>query len=71
MNKRELQKLVYVCPTIEVIYALFDNELMEASFRNNGGHEKVGDEGTEFNTKQGFFIEEDEEEEHVPLQWNI
>lgn len=62
MKRTEFRKQTYVCPTIEVIHTPFDGQLMRTSFPNNGGHEKVGDEGTELNAKNGWFDEEEEEE---------
>lgn len=66
MDRKELRKQKYVCPAIEVVRTMFDNQLMSTSFPNNGGHSKVGDDG-ELNAKGGFF-DEDEEEESTPQQ---
>ena len=35
--------------------------LMQTSFPNSGGHNKVGDDGNNLNAKQGWFDEEEEE----------
>ncbi len=69
MNRKQIRKQMYVCPAIEVIHTAFYNQLMQTSFPNNGGHNKVGDD-EEMNAKQGFF-DEDEEEEETPQRWGI
>ena len=35
--------------------------LMQTSFPNSGGHNKVGDDGNDLSAKQGWFDEEEEE----------
>ena len=69
MNRKQIRKQTYLCPAIEVIHTAFYNQLMQTSFPNNGGHNKVGDD-EEMNAKQGFF-DEDEEEEETPQRWGI
>ena len=69
MNRKQIRKQMYVRPAIEVIHTAFYNQLMQTSFPNNGGHNKVGDD-EEMNAKQGFF-DEDEEEEETPQRWGI
>ena len=69
MNRKQIRKQTYVCPAIEVIHTAFYNQLMQTSFPNHGGHNKVGDD-EEMNAKQGFF-DEDEEEEETPQRWGI
>ena len=63
MKKNNQKKETYVAPNIKVIYTQSQYGLMQTSFPNNGGHEKVGDEGNELNAKYGWFDEEEEEEE--------
>jgi len=69
MKKKQINKQPYVCPAIEVIHTDSCHQLMVASFPNNGGHNKVGDD-EELNAKQGWF-DEDEEEENAPQHWGI
>ena len=70
MNKREFKKQAYVSPSIEVGHTTCNEWLMSTSFSNNGGHNKVGDDGNDLNAKEGFF-EEEEEEQNMPQQWSI
>ena len=70
MNKREFKKQAYVSPSIEVVHTACNEWLMSTSFSNNGGHNKVGDDGNDLNAKEGFF-EEEEEEQNMPQQWSI
>lgn len=70
MNKREFRKQAYVSPFIEVVHTACNEWLMSTSFSNNGGHNKVGDDGNDLNAKEGFF-EEEEEESNASLHWNI
>lgn len=64
MNRKQIRKQTYVCPAIEVVHTASYNQLMSTSFPNNGGHNKAGDE-EDMNAKQGWF-DEDEEEENTP-----
>ena len=64
MKKKLLERRAYVSPMCEVFVMETCNQLLTpTSFPNNGGHEKVGDEGTELNAKYGWFDDEEEDEE--------
>jgi len=69
MNRKQIKKQPYVSPVIEVIHTDSSYQLMAISFPNNGGHNKVGDD-EDMNAKQGWF-DEDEEEEDTPQHWGI
>ena len=62
MNKKLLERRGYISPVCKVFVVETCNQILSTSFPNNGGHEKVGDEGTELNAKNGWFNEEEEEE---------
>ena len=67
MNQTDNTKQTYEKPSIEVIHALFGEQLMQqASFSNNGGHNDSNDDGQDLNAKQGFFDEEDEDATSEP-----
>ena len=69
MKKEPFRKQPYVSPAIEVIPIALEHQLLETSFKNNGGHGKAGDDDDEINdAKQGFF---DEEEEEDTPKWGI
>jgi len=69
MKKEQFKKKRYVSPSIEVIHNPFEGQPLLNAFSNSGGHNKVGDD-EEMNAKQGFF-DEDEEEEETPQRWGI
>lgn len=56
-----IKKGSYVSPQIEVIHAVFNQQLLSISFPNNGGHRDSNDDGQDLNAKRGFFDEEDDE----------
>ena len=72
MNQTHCIKQTYVSPTIEVIHTTFDCQLMQrTSFPNNGGHNKADDDGGDINdAKQGWF-DEDDDEDNSPQLWGI
>lgn len=51
MKKSEI-KQIYECPKIEIFYVKLDNQLMDTSFPNDGGHKKADDDNQELNAKQ-------------------
>ena len=67
MSKNQVTNRTYIVPEIQIIGMENHIGFMELSFRNNGGHKKVGDDSDELNARQGFFEEEDEEEFE---EWN-
>ena len=56
MNRKQIRKQTYVCPAIEVIHTAFYNQLMQTSFPNNGGHNKVGDDEEEDKTSHTWEL---------------
>ena len=69
MKREPFRKQAYISPAIEVVPIAFDHQLLKTSFKNNGGHNKAGDDSDEINdAKQGFF---DEEEEEDTPKWGI
>ena len=61
MKKKPFREHLYVSPAIEVVPIAFDQQLLETSFRNNGGHNDGSDDGQDLDAKQGIFDDEDEE----------
>uniref|UniRef100_A0AB33IN19 Uncharacterized protein n=1 Tax=Prevotella sp. GTC17253 TaxID=3236793 RepID=A0AB33IN19_9BACT len=58
-TKQGKKRKAYVRPEVEVISVKADNHLMETSFPNSGGHNKVEDDGNDLNAKRGFFFDDE------------
>ena len=67
--KEKKQVNPYRAPECQMVPAE-TSYLMQTSFPNSGGHNKVGDDGAGLNAKQGWF-DEDDEKEGAPEQWGI
>lgn len=71
MNQTDSTKQMYMSPAIEVIRTKLNCQLMQNSFPNNGGHNKADDDGGDINdAKQGWF-DEDDDEDNSPQLWEI
>lgn len=68
MKRKKFKKQTYVRPTTEVIHIPFEGQPLLITF-SNGGHNKA-DNDEVLHAKQGFF-DEDEEEEDAPQPWGL